>query len=651
MIVAATLVQWSMLAAEPLARLLEPLSYGFMVRGLAASVMVGVVCSVMGCYVVLRGMAFLGDAMAHAILPGVAVAYLLGGNFLLGAAVAAIAVALLIGLITRQGVVKEDTAIGILFAASLSLGVLLISTMRTYAVDLTHILFGNVLGVSVGDLWLIAGLGAVVLGAVLLLYKELLVVNFDPVLATTLRLPVERLRNLLLVLLALTVVASLPTVGVGLVAAMLVTPGATAYLITRRLSAMMVTAAGIGAGCSVVGLYLSYYWNVASGAAVVLTATAVFGVVYLVNPRAGILRSGVGPRLTLAGVAVLLTFAGCAPGLAPEDGNGPENAPTPISVAGTPLPEPAARATPLRIVAVETFLADMVRNVAADRATVTALLPFGVDPHAFEPTPADVRAVADADVLVINGAGLEAGFLAQLLESAGGGRPVIVASEGLPFRGPGAGEVGGSDGEAAVEPEAMAGADAAASHEVDSGDDDGGDPHFWLDPVLGMTYVDNIRAGLVAADPAGAAVYAAHAEAYRQQLADLDSAIRLRVGWIPEGQRLLVTDHDNLGYFADRYGFRIAGTVIPSHSTGAAPSARHLAALVDRIRATGARAIFLHGGANARLAEQVAGETGVQVVTGLHTHSITPPDGPAPTYLDMLRANAEAIVAALGVAN
>ncbi len=283
---------WPGQSLQPLLQtLLEPLAYGFMQRGLAASVMVGVVCSVIGCYVVLRGMAFLGDAMAHAILPGVAVAYLLGGNFLLGAAVAAVAVALLIGLISRQGVVKEDTAIGILFAASLSLGVLLISTMRTYAVDLTHILFGNVLSVSTGDLWLIAGLGAVVLGTILLLYKELLVVNFDPVLATTLRLPVERLRYLLLVLLALTVVASLPTVGVGLVAAMLVTPGATAYLVTRRLWAMMATAAVIGAASSVIGLYLSYYWNVASGAAVVLTATAIFGAVYLLNPRAGVLRS------------------------------------------------------------------------------------------------------------------------------------------------------------------------------------------------------------------------------------------------------------------------------------------------------------------------------------------------------------------------
>ncbi|MCL4395740.1 MAG: metal ABC transporter permease, partial [Chloroflexi bacterium] len=161
--------------------LATPLAYGFMQRGLLASTMVGIVCAVVGCYVVLRSMAFLGDAMAHAILPGVAVAYLLKGNLMIGALVAALAVALGIGLFTRQGTIKEDTAIGILFAAALSLGVALISTIQTYAVDLTHILFGNVLGVSEVDLILIAGIGLVVLLTIALLYKEFLVISFDPV--------------------------------------------------------------------------------------------------------------------------------------------------------------------------------------------------------------------------------------------------------------------------------------------------------------------------------------------------------------------------------------------------------------------------------------------------------------------------------------
>ena len=269
--------------------LLQPLTYGFMQRGLLASLMVGVLCAVIGCYVVLRSMAFMGDALAHAILPGVAVAYLLNGNLLIGALVAAVLVALGIGFFSRQGTLKEDTAIGILFAAALALGVALISTIKTYAVDLTHILFGNILGVSVGDLWLTGGLGVLVLLTILLLYKEFMVISFDPVLAATLRLPLEWLRNLMLILLALTVVVSLQTVGVGLVAAMLVTPGATAYLLTRRLPTMMAVAAAIGAFSSLAGLYLSFYANIASGAAIVLVATAVFMLVYLLAPKRGVL--------------------------------------------------------------------------------------------------------------------------------------------------------------------------------------------------------------------------------------------------------------------------------------------------------------------------------------------------------------------------
>ncbi|WP_345305731.1 metal ABC transporter permease [Candidatus Villigracilis saccharophilus] len=260
---------------------LEPLAYQFMQRGLFASVIVGVLCAVMGTYVVLRGMAFLGDAMAHAILPGVAIAYLLQGNLLVGAGVAAVIVALSIGLFSREGTVKEDTAIGILFAAALSLGVALISSMQTYAVDLSHILFGNVLGVSSSDLWMIVGLSFVILLTVSLFFKQFLVISFDPVLAATLRLPAELLRNLMLVLLALTVVVSLQTVGVSLAAAMLVTPAATAYLLTRRLLPMMLVSALIGALSSVIGLYLSYYLNIVSGSTIVLTATAFFLITFL----------------------------------------------------------------------------------------------------------------------------------------------------------------------------------------------------------------------------------------------------------------------------------------------------------------------------------------------------------------------------------
>jgi ABC-type Mn2+/Zn2+ transport system permease subunit len=269
--------------------LVEPLSYSFMQRGLLEVLMVGILCAVMGTYVVLRSMAFLGDALAHAVLPGVAIAYLLGGNLTVGALIAALLIAMGISLFSNRGVIKEDTAIGILFTASLSLGVALISTIRTYAVDLSHILFGNLLGVSVSDLWLTGILGFATLFVVLILYKPFLIISFDPVLAATLRLPISSLRNLMLILLAITIVVSMQTVGVGLVSAMLVTPAATAYLLVRRLPSMMALSAFFGALSSLVGLYLSFYANISSGAAIVLTATIFFFLAYLFAPLRGLL--------------------------------------------------------------------------------------------------------------------------------------------------------------------------------------------------------------------------------------------------------------------------------------------------------------------------------------------------------------------------
>jgi ABC-type Mn2+/Zn2+ transport system permease subunit len=271
--------------------LFSPLQYEFLQRGLLAATLVGAICAVVGCFVVLRSMAFLGDAMAHAVLPGVAIAYLLNGSLTLGALIAAILVALGISFFTRKGVLREDTAIGILFSSALALGIAIISTIRSYALDLSHILFGNVLGVRPSDLILISVLGIVVLVTLLLTYRPLVVLSFDPVLAATLRLPVDLLRSLLLVLVAVTIVISLQVVGIALVAAMLVTPAATAYLITRRLPAMIAVSAMLGALSGVVGLYASYYLNIASGAAVVLSATLFFLIAFLFAPKRGVFPS------------------------------------------------------------------------------------------------------------------------------------------------------------------------------------------------------------------------------------------------------------------------------------------------------------------------------------------------------------------------
>ena len=271
--------------------LLEPLSYPFMVRGLMAAAMVGIVCALVGTYVVLQGMAFFGDALAHSILPGVAVGYLVSGGaremLFWWALLTAMLAALGIGAVSKGAQIKEDTAIGIVFVGMFALGIALISTMRGYTVDMVHFLFGDVLGVSQGDLLLTATFGLLVIVAIIAFYKEFLVISFDPILAETLRLRSNRLRYLLLLLIAVAIVVSLQTVGVALMLGMLITPAATAYLLTRRLLPMMAVAALIGVLSSVAGLYLSYYAGVASGAAIVLVCTAVFAIVALFAPGRG----------------------------------------------------------------------------------------------------------------------------------------------------------------------------------------------------------------------------------------------------------------------------------------------------------------------------------------------------------------------------
>ena len=249
-----------------------------------------------------------------------------------------------------------------------------------------------------------------------------------------------------------------------------------------------------------------------------------------------------------------------------------------------------------------------------------SLVPLETDPHSFDPTPSDLRDVAAADLLVVNGGGLE-GPLLDTLENVGGDATIVDASAGLTSRSPQAGEP--------------------------PLEESGTDPHFWLDPVLARQYVENIRDAFAEADPDGAAVYEKNAAAYLTELDELDGWIAAQVAEIPAADRQLVMNHASHGYFADRYGLRIVGTVLPSVSTGETPTARQLSDLTAAIRASGARAIFVEIEENPDLARQIAAETDVAVVTGLLDHSLTAPDGPAPTYIDMMKYDTRLIVEAL----
>jgi ABC-type Zn uptake system ZnuABC Zn-binding protein ZnuA len=262
----------------------------------------------------------------------------------------------------------------------------------------------------------------------------------------------------------------------------------------------------------------------------------------------------------------------------------------------------------LSILASTTFLADITRSVAGSRVQVGSLLSAGADPHAYQPSPQDMARIEESQLIITNGAGYEQ-FLAGLIA----GKNVIEASAGL----------------SPVED---------AEHGVD--------PHMWLDPNLVIAYVENIRKALTEYDPAGAAVYQSNADAYTAQLQELDGWTKTQAGQIPADRRLLVTNHEAFGYFAGRYGFKVVGSVVPSFSSNAAPSAQQMAGLIDEIKKLNAPAIFLDTADNNMLAKQIAAETGVVVIDDLHLESLTE-GAPAATYIEMMKYNVSRIVEAL----
>lgn len=279
-----------------------------------------------------------------------------------------------------------------------------------------------------------------------------------------------------------------------------------------------------------------------------------------------------------------------------------------------------------RVIVVETFLADIVQNIAGERLVIDSLMPAGVDPHSYQPSPQDVARIVESDLIILNQTGLE-GALDDVILNAGGDFVLVEAAAGLEARHPAEEEGGLSD------------------HEDEHGEEI--DPHYWLNPLNVITYVENITAALVEVDPQGADEYEHNAAAYIEELKELDRWISAELAKIPAERRLLVTNHESLGYFADHYGFQVIGAIIPSATTGASPTAQDLAALTRQIQETGAPAIFLETGANPRLAEQLALETGIQIAPPLYSHSTNDGEGPASTYLEMMRYNTSIIVEAL----
>jgi manganese/iron transport system permease protein len=270
--------------------LIEPLQYGFMQRSLVIAILVGIVCAIVGSYLMVQRLALLGDAISHSVLPGLAIAFILGANIFIGAFIAGVLSTVIIAWIKTRSTIKEDAAMGIVFSAFFALGITLITIVqKDNKIDLNHFLFGNILGVTAADAIDTALIVALVLLVVVFFYKELLFYTFDPLGAQATGLPVNLLNFGLMVLIALTIVASLKAVGVVLVLSLLITPASTAYLLVTRLHQVMILGAIIGVISSISGMYLSYFYNLPSGPAIVLVASGLFVLSLLFSPTQGIL--------------------------------------------------------------------------------------------------------------------------------------------------------------------------------------------------------------------------------------------------------------------------------------------------------------------------------------------------------------------------
>ena len=561
--------------------LLDPWSAAFMRRAMLEAILAGAACGALGCFVLVRGLAFLGESVSHTVVLGVALAFLAGLPVGLGAAAMAAVTVVAVPAITASGRLSRDTAIGILLPSLFGAGVALIALSEGYRSRLEDVLFGSILGVTDGDLRLALAVATAVAAALLLAGKELALVAFDRSTARAMGYSVRFLDLLLLALVALAAVVALRAVGTVLLTALLVGPPLTARMLCRRFWPMVALSAALGVVAGIAGLYATWYLNVGAGPAIALTVGAVALATSLVSGH------------TCRGrIALVLSLAGASACGSSDD---------PGTADGATLP----------VVATTMPVQDFAREVGGERVRVVGILGPESEPHEYEPTPSDADAVSRAKVVVANGAGLDA-WLDDLLANAGSEARRVDAATGIEL--------------VPSEVEGFA-----------------GDPHAWHDPDSARRMVDNIAAGLASADPSGRATYARNATAYKRELRDMATRVRSIFEPIPPARRNLVTSHDAFGYFARAYDVRVVGSVLPAITTDSEPSGKQIAELVAEIRARKVRTIFTEAAVDPKLERQVAAEAGANVSTSLYADALGPPGSRAETFIEAELANARAM--------
>jgi manganese/zinc transport system permease protein len=560
--------------------LTDPWSSELMRRAFAEALLVGAACGALGSFVVVRGLAFLGEAVAHVLILGAVVALVLGGPVGVGAFAAAALAVWLASILSADRRFSPDTAIGVLLPSFFGLAVVLAALTDANRARLEDLLFGSILSVTGLDVALAA---LVLAGSAILLAvagKELALAAFDRPMASAMGYRVRMLDLLLFTAVALAAIVALRAVGNVLVAALLLGPPLVARRLTRSFGAMCAVSAAVGAAAGVIGLYWSWHENIGAGAAIVLVIAALYALTAL---PALVRRAR--PALPATALAALaLAASGCG-----DDESG----------SGKP-----------RVVATTMQLQDMARQVGGDAVEVHGILGPDAEPHEYEPKPSDAEAVADADLVIANGGGLD-DWLGDLLDNAGGDAQRVTVLDELPNN---------------------IGADE--------------DPHIWHDPGWAKEMVDAVEFAIREQAPEARWRIKENADRLRNEIDATERKIRALLDPIPAGRRKLVTSHDAFGWFARAYGIEVVGSVLPSVTTDAEPSGEQVRELVEDIRAADVDTIFTEHAVNAKLERQVADEAGARVSTSLYADTLGEPGTPTGTLTGAELHNARAMAEA-----
>lgn len=595
----------------------EPWQYEFFRNGIAAATLAGMLCSIVGVYVVLRHMSYIGHGLSHAIFGGAVVSYVSGVNYYLGSGLWGVASALLIGRVSKRRQIGADAAIGIVTTASFAIGVALISRGNRFNQNFEAVLFGNVLAVNQAQVVVLAVTAVICCLAILALYRQLMFMTFDPEVAPVYGIKVGLVDGVFTLILAATIIATMQVLGVTLIAAALVVPPVIARMLSDSFKSVLILSTVAGAISGFVGMYASYFLNIASGPTIVLTAASLFGLTYLFSSLRRLVRRRRrgGPsaphrstsRWLAATVAVAMACGIGAVGCKQREAGEPEK--------------------PLVVTSIWP-LGSLIRNVAGARAQVETLTPYG-RPHTARTIGEGDRNLARyAKIGFFAGFGYDDALAGELREVVRADVPIVFLSQ------------------EAITPEAL------ISYRSPDGSTDVINPFTWVNPVMGLAFADRIRLELSRVDPEGAKEYDQNFQKVASALLRIDEAVSETISTIPSARRALFAQVNAFDYLSQRYSLRAGKSVqvfTGQGPTGLSPSGASPEEMAAAVRDSGANAVFSTGPEVSAELEEVAKKSEARSVGLLRYEFLPgPPGSLSYTYFGMLIDNARNLAGHLG---